>query len=121
MKGILIAGVLSTLSSFLFTPILIRLLARRGYGQMIRDDGPKTHHTKRGTPTMGGIVLISASTLAYLIAHLVTGEKMTASGLLVLALVIGLGFVGLLDDWLKIQNTGVWVLSGPAAERLALR
>ncbi len=104
MKGILIAGVIATLSSFLFTPILIRLLARRGYGQMIRDDGPQTHHTKRGTPTMGGIVLIASSTLAYLLAHLLTGEKMTASGLLVLGLVLGLGTVGLLDDWLKVSR-----------------
>ena len=53
MKGILVAGASATLLSFLLTPILIRLLARRGYGQMIRDDGPQSHHVKRGTPTMG--------------------------------------------------------------------
>jgi len=104
MKGILVAGALATFSSFLFTPILIRILARRGYGQIIRDDGPASHHTKRGTPTMGGIVLIVSSSLSYFISHLITGDKVSASGLLVLALVFGLGAVGLLDDWLKVSK-----------------
>jgi len=104
MKGILLAGAIATLSSFLFTPLLIRILARRGYGQIIRDDGPASHHTKRGTPTMGGIVLIVASSLAYFISHLITGVKVSASGLLVLGLVFGLGMVGLLDDWLKVSR-----------------
>ena len=58
MKGIVFAGAFALLLSFIFTPTLIRVLAKRGVGQMIRDDGPKTHHVKRGTPTMGGIVLI---------------------------------------------------------------
>ena len=46
------------------------MLAKRGYGQLIRDDGPTTHHTKRGTPTMGGLVIVLASVLAYFIATL---------------------------------------------------
>lgn len=104
MKGILFAGSIATLSSFLFTPILIRLLARRGYGQMIRDDGPKSHHTKRGTPTMGGISFIAATLFAYFGAHLLTGENVSESALLILGLVVGLGAVGLLDDWLKISR-----------------
>ena len=104
MKGILFAGALATLFSVLFTPTLIRALAARGYGQMIRDDGPKTHHVKRGTPTMGGIVLILASALAYFVSHAVTGDKMSSSALLVLGLVFGLGLVGFLDDWLKLSR-----------------
>ena len=102
MKGILVAGASATLLSFLLTPMLIRLLARRGYGQMIRDDGPQSHHVKRGTPTMGGIVLITATLIAYLAAHLWTGARMSASALLVIGLIVGLGLVGLLDDWLKV-------------------
>ncbi len=102
MKGILLAGALSVLLSALLTPALIRVLAARGYGQMIRDDGPKTHHSKRGTPTMGGIVLILATALSYAISHLVTGEKPSASALLVIGLIAGLGAVGFLDDWLKV-------------------
>jgi phospho-N-acetylmuramoyl-pentapeptide-transferase len=104
MKGIVFAGALSLLLSFIFTPSLIRILAKRGVGQMIRDDGPKTHHVKRGTPTMGGIVLISSTIIAYFFSHFLTGVGVTASAILVLALIVGLGFIGLLDDWLKISR-----------------
>jgi len=102
MKGILVAGAVATLLSFLFTPALIRFLAKRGYGQMIRDDGPQSHHTKRGTPTIGGVVLISASTLAYFASHILDGVRVSTSALLVIGLVIGLGIVGFVDDWMKI-------------------
>jgi len=120
VKGIVFAGALSILLSFIFTPALIRILSRRGVGQMIRDDGPKTHHVKRGTPTMGGIVLILSTLAAYFGSHLITGVGITASALLVLGLIIGLGLIGFLDDWLKIsrkQSLGLTVkqkLSGQA-------
>lgn len=120
MKGIVFAGALSILLSFIFTPALIRILSRRGVGQMIRDDGPKTHHVKRGTPTMGGIVLVLSTLAAYFGSHLITGVGITASALLVLGLIIGLGLIGFLDDWLKIsrkQSLGLTVkqkLSGQA-------
>ena len=104
MKGIVFAGALSILLSFIFTPALIRILASRGVGQMIRDDGPKSHHVKRGTPTMGGIVLISASVISYFTSHLITGVGITASAILVIALIFGLGLIGFLDDWLKISR-----------------
>ncbi|MEY3217815.1 MAG: hypothetical protein RLY96_278 [Actinomycetota bacterium] len=42
------------------TRVLIRALASKGYGQIIRDDGPSSHHIKHGTPTMGGIIFILA-------------------------------------------------------------
>lgn len=104
MRTILIAGGLALLLSLFGTPVLIRALARRGYGQIIRDDGPSSHHTKRGTPTMGGIIIIFAAIVAYLIAHLVSGNAITASAVLVIGLVIALGFVGFLDDWLKVSR-----------------
>lgn len=102
MKGILIAGALSTLLSFLFTPTLIRLLARRGYGQMIRDDGPQSHHTKRGTPTIGGVAIVASAATGYFVSHAVDGVGISVSALLVLALVVCLGVVGFIDDWIKI-------------------
>ena len=102
MKEILLAGTISTLLSFSLTPLFIRYLASRGYGQNIRDDGPTTHHVKRGTPTMGGVVLIGAAVLGYFASHLINGVRISVSALLVIGLVLGLGFVGLLDDWLKI-------------------
>nr|WP_221441655.1 phospho-N-acetylmuramoyl-pentapeptide-transferase [Jiangella mangrovi] len=86
------------------TPLAIRWLVKRGYGQLIRDDGPTSHHTKRGTPTMGGAVIIIAAVIAYFMAHLVRPSPPTASGLLVLFLIVGLGVVGFLDDWIKISK-----------------
>jgi phospho-N-acetylmuramoyl-pentapeptide-transferase len=84
--------------------VLIKYLAKKGFGQFIREDGPTTHHTKRGTPTMGGLILISASTLGYGLSHLITSIAMTTSALLVLGLVIALGFVGFIDDYLKVAK-----------------
>jgi len=102
MIGILLAGGFSLLLTFFTTPMLIRLLSRKGYGQIIRDDGPTSHHVKRGTPTMGGVVLILASVIGYGVSHLITGVSMSVSALLILGLVVGLGFIGFLDDWLKV-------------------
>jgi phospho-N-acetylmuramoyl-pentapeptide-transferase len=104
VKGIVFAGALSILLSFILTPAFIRVLSRRGVGQMIRDDGPKSHHVKRGTPTMGGIVLILSTFAAYFGSHLITGVGVTASALLVMGLIVGLGLIGFLDDWLKISR-----------------
>lgn len=98
------AGGFALLISLFGTPVLIRVLARRGYGQIIRDDGPTSHHTKRGTPTMGGIIIIFAAISAYLSAHLITGNAVTASAVLVIGLVVALGLVGFIDDWLKVSR-----------------
>jgi phospho-N-acetylmuramoyl-pentapeptide-transferase len=86
------------------TPIAIRALKAKGYGKLIRHDGPTTHHTKRGTPTMGGLVVISATLAGYLAAHLVFLRGVTASGMLVLMLMTGLGLVGFLDDYIQVRK-----------------
>ena len=104
MKQILLSGAMGLFFALFGTPALIRLLAKRGYGQIIRDDGPTSHHTKRGTPTMGGLIIIFASFAGYFISHGVTQTAVTASALLVIALITGLGFIGFLDDWLKISR-----------------
>ena len=104
MREILFSGVFSLLFSFFGTPILIRSLAKRGYGQIIRDDGPKSHHVKRGTPTMGGIVIAFAAVAGYLISHLISRTAISTSAILVIGLFISLGFVGFLDDWLKVAK-----------------
>ncbi|MFM9151501.1 MAG: phospho-N-acetylmuramoyl-pentapeptide-transferase [Candidatus Planktophila sp.] len=104
MRTILIAGGFALLLSLFGTPILIRAIARRGYGQIIRDDGPSSHHTKRGTPTMGGIIIIFAAVTSYLTAHLISGNAITASAALVIGLVVGLGLVGFIDDFLKVSR-----------------
>jgi len=104
MREILIAGAIALFLSLFGTSALIRFLARRGYGQIIRDDGPSSHHTKRGTPTMGGIIIIFASAAGYFIAHALTQNTISTSALLVLGLMASLGFVGFLDDWLKVSR-----------------
>jgi phospho-N-acetylmuramoyl-pentapeptide-transferase len=104
VKTVLVAALVSLLVSLLGTPLYIRFLVRRGYGQFIRDDGPTSHHTKRGTPTMGGAVIILATVGAYLVAHLATLRPPSASAVLVLFLMTGLGVVGFLDDFIKISK-----------------
>ncbi|MFF8863517.1 phospho-N-acetylmuramoyl-pentapeptide-transferase [Streptomyces sp. NPDC015139] len=102
MKQILFSGVIGLFLTLVGTPLLIKLLARKGYGQYIRDDGPREHASKRGTPTMGGIAFILATIAAYFLSKLITGYTPTYSGLLVLGLMFGMGLVGFLDDYIKI-------------------
>ena len=108
MKSVLIAAMTALVVALLGTPAVVKLFRRRGYGQEIREDGPSSHATKRGTPTMGGTVIILATLIGYAVAHLVVanqrGRGPTASGLLVLALMTGLGLVGFLDDFIKIRK-----------------
>jgi len=104
VKTVLIAAAVSLVVALFGTPLYIRFLVHRRYGQFIRDDGPTSHHTKRGTPTMGGTVIIAASLAAYAIAHLATLRAPSMSGVLVLFLMTGLGIVGFLDDYIKISK-----------------
>ena len=77
---------------------------RKQYGQFIRQDGPTAHFTKRGTPTMGGVIIIGATLLGWLGALLLTGRAPSVSAVLVLFLMTGLGVVGFLDDFIKISR-----------------
>lgn len=108
MKSILIAGIVAVAVSILFTPFLIRVFAKQGFGQEIREDGPKSHLKKRGTPTMGGAAILVAMWVGYLAAtltELFSGSNgPTASGLLLLYLTTGLGIVGFFDDFIKIRR-----------------
>jgi phospho-N-acetylmuramoyl-pentapeptide-transferase len=104
MRAVLLAGGLSMLIALLGTPLFIRFLVRKQYGQFIRQDGPTAHFTKRGTPTMGGVVIIGATVVGWAGAMLVTGTLPSASAVLVLFLMTGLGVVGFLDDYIKISR-----------------
>jgi phospho-N-acetylmuramoyl-pentapeptide-transferase len=104
MIRVLIAAMISLAVCLIGTPVAIRVFRNAGYGQLIRDDGPTSHHTKRGTPTMGGTVIILATLVGYLSAHLYELTGFTASALLVLGLMAGLGMVGFLDDFIKIRK-----------------
>ncbi|MDP9091765.1 MAG: phospho-N-acetylmuramoyl-pentapeptide-transferase [Actinomycetota bacterium] len=108
MKTILIAAVVALLTSILCTPLVVAFFRRRGFGQEIRTDGPQSHLVKRGTPTMGGVAIVGSTVVGYLVAHLIIlargGGGPDASGLLALFLMVGLGGVGFVDDFIKIRR-----------------
>ena len=104
MLSILIAGGISLFVTLVGTPFFIKILVARQYGQFIRQDGPTSHQIKRGTPTMGGVMIIVGTLLGYFVANLATGRSPNASGLLLLYLTVGLGFIGFLDDFAKIRK-----------------
>ncbi|WP_154792050.1 phospho-N-acetylmuramoyl-pentapeptide-transferase [Occultella kanbiaonis] len=104
MITLLVGGGLSLAFTLFLTPLFIRLFTWLGWGQFIRADGPQSHHIKRGTPTMGGIIFILGSVIGYLLAHLITSQAVTLSGLLVIYLMVGLGLVGFVDDFLKTRR-----------------
>ena len=102
MKTILLTGAISMIIALLGTRPTITVLRKRKLGQQIRTDGPQAHLGKSGTPTMGGIVIIVAALIGYALGHLFTGDPMSASGVLVLFLMTGLGLVGFVDDFIKL-------------------
>jgi phospho-N-acetylmuramoyl-pentapeptide-transferase len=113
VKTILVTAGVSLILALFGTPLAIRIFTKRGYGQLIREEGPAAHATKRGTPTMGGTVIVIASLIGYFVGHETTNDPMSASGLLVLMLMTGLGFVGFIDDFIKIyKQTSLGLRSG---------
>ena len=114
MRLVVLAAAIATIVSLIGTPLLIKILARHGYAQAIRvsveGELYPAHEGKRGTPSMGGAAIIVAVVAGYAITHLIIWRPMTPSGLLVIFLMVGLGLVGLADDYLKIfkqRSTGL--------------
>jgi phospho-N-acetylmuramoyl-pentapeptide-transferase len=114
LRAILLGGALAAVCSLLGTRFAIGWFTRHGFGQPIRDDGPTTHHVKRGTPTMGGLVILVSATAAYLAATISTGQLPSASAWLVLLLFFGCGAVGFFDDFLKVYTQNNQGLSSRA-------
>ncbi len=108
MRQILVAAGVALTVAILLTPMLIRMFTRLGLGQPIRDEAPESHQRKRGTPTMGGLAILTAIWASYLTTTVVElalgGEGPTASGLLVLGLATALGTVGFTDDYVKLRR-----------------
>ncbi|MFX1757677.1 phospho-n-acetylmuramoyl-pentapeptide-transferasemray [Rhodococcus gordoniae] len=108
MRQILFAAGIALAVSILLTPVLIKMFSRQGFGQEIRVEGPQSHQSKRGTPTMGGVAILAGLWAGYWGSHLIgmgyDAEGPTASGLLVLGLTTALGGVGFLDDFIKIRK-----------------
>jgi phospho-N-acetylmuramoyl-pentapeptide-transferase len=104
MRAVLYASVIALICSLIGTPIAIKTFTRLGFGQEIRPDGPQTHLVKRGTPTMGGTVIVLSTLVAYFLTKALTWKAPTASALLVLFLMAGMGAVGFVDDMIKIHR-----------------
>ena len=104
MIVLLLSGGISLLFTLFLTPVFVRMFERLGWGQFIRQDGPKTHFVKRGTPTMGGIIILLGIVVGYFSANLIAGSTPSYSSVLVIAIMLGLGLVGFIDDFSKIRQ-----------------
>jgi phospho-N-acetylmuramoyl-pentapeptide-transferase len=100
---ILVAAGVGLAVTLLGTPIAIRAFTVWGWGQRIREDGPHTHYEKMGTPTMGGLVMLTGLALSYLATRITSSGGTAAGGALLLA-AFGFGAVGFLDDYLKVRR-----------------
>ncbi len=96
--------ILSILISFgiciLIGPLLIPLLHRLKFGQMVREDGPKKHLSKAGTPTMGGIMIV----LSVVVTSLILGDGSMEFLPMMLITTVGYAAIGFLDDILKVKH-----------------
>ena len=100
---------LGFLITVLLSPIFIPFLRRLKFGQSIRDEGPKSHQKKTGTPTMGGVMIL----FSIIVTTLVMTEKFsdpTIKTYLLLFVTVGFGILGFLDDFIKVvmkRNLGL--------------
>src|SRR5439155_5829005 len=101
VTAILLAAAVGFFVSLLGSPIAIRAFRLWGWGQRIREDGPRGPLEQMGTPTMGGIVILVGAAGGYAVARVVTTHA-TAAGLLVLGVALALGALGATDDLVKI-------------------
>lgn len=116
MIALIIGILVSLVVTIVGTPLLIRLVHKLHYGQYIRQDGPRSHQVKRGTPTLGGVVINLAIVCGWLASaiyrHIVSGEAFSLSAMLVLFAMLSMGVLGFIDDFAKVrkkQNEGLSV------------
>lgn len=106
---ILFTILMGFLISVLLSPILIPFLRRLKFGQSIREEGPKSHQKKSGTPTMGGVMII----LSIIVTTIVMTQKFSEISpemVLLLFVTLGYGLLGFLDDYIKVvmkRNLGL--------------
>ena len=101
------------ISSFILTvilaPIGIPLLRRLKFGQSIREEGPKSHMKKAGTPTMGGLIFLLAIIISTIAVAMIF-DLFTTQTVVLLLVLVGFGIIGFLDDGLKVifkRNLGL--------------
>jgi phospho-N-acetylmuramoyl-pentapeptide-transferase len=112
---LLVAAAIGLLVSLFGTPYAIRVLRRREIGQFIQEDIQGQHAHKQGTPTMGGVVFVTAAAIGWFLAHYQVWSPATgltlarrvefgAGGWLAVLALVGMAFVGFLDDWVKFSR-----------------
>jgi phospho-N-acetylmuramoyl-pentapeptide-transferase len=94
---VLIAGMAAMLICIFLGPKFIEYLRVREFGQNIREDGPQGHHTKAGTPTMGGLIVFASICVPYLVL-----SERDAQSLTVFGVALGCAAIGFADDYIKI-------------------
>ena len=104
MLGLLVSGGVALWFAILTTPFLIRYFRKRQLGQHIREDGPASHVTKAGTPTMGGIAIVGSVVVGYAIGHVGTEIRFSRTGYLAVGAVVAFGLIGYLDDYIKVHH-----------------
>lgn len=97
MEKILMAGAIAAVVVLISAPICIPILHKLKFGQSIREEGPKSHQKKSGTPTMGGIFLIAGIVVATLIV-----AEWNAEIFLALFILLGHFILGFVDDYIKV-------------------
>jgi phospho-N-acetylmuramoyl-pentapeptide-transferase len=107
MVPVLLAGILAMAISIVAGPKFIEFLRRNELGQQIREEGPQGHVTKQGTPTMGGLLIMLAMTIPFLIF-----SKHTLPALTAFFVTLGCAAVGFVDDWTKLTHRRSLGLSG---------
>ena len=107
MERVIAAGLLAMVLSIVVGPKFIDFLRRRELGQHIREEGPQGHRVKAGTPTMGGVLIVLAATLPFLIL-----SEYTLSALTVLGVTLACAGIGFLDDFMKVNRRRSLGLSG---------
>ncbi|HZK43352.1 MAG TPA: phospho-N-acetylmuramoyl-pentapeptide-transferase [Syntrophomonadaceae bacterium] len=93
----LLAGIISIITMIILGPIMIPFLNRLKVGQNIREEGPKRHYAKAGTPTMGGIMIITAVMVATFLTAGASVEALTA-----VFIMLAFGAIGFWDDYIKV-------------------
>ena len=104
-KEIIISVILSFVIALIIGPFIISLLRKLNIGQSIREEGPESHLSKSGTPTMGGLIIFFA-----LIISLVIGGNLNQDIYVLLLATLGFGLIGFIDDYLivvKKSNIGL--------------
>ena len=107
MVKVLLAGIVAMVISIAAGPKFIEFLRRNEFGQHIREEGPQGHHTKQGTPTMGGLLIMLAMAVPFLIF-----SEREAPALTVFFVTLGCAFIGFLDDWAKVSRRRSLGLAG---------